>query len=104
MGSPYFVHKQVNRIHVAKTPEGFERILKVICHSMGFDITAVTAETCWPEWVVLNDLYSAEREAANTSSRVVVFLEARYEWTGWKKFQRVVIIDYSGKAKKLDPR
>lgn len=65
---------------------------------MGRDFLAITAEEgSSPEWVVLDNLRSAFHEAQSNRSRVVVFLEARYEWTGWEKFQRVVIFDFSGK-------
>lgn len=99
MGSPYFVHKQVNRIHVVRTSRGFERILEVIARSMGRDLSTVKVDRYSPEWVVYDNLRSAFDEASGTKSRVAVFLEARYEWRGWEKFQRVVIFDFSGKEK-----
>jgi hypothetical protein len=49
-----------------------------------------------PEWRVLRDIYSNYRIAWLNNQRSMVFLEARYEWTGWEKFQRVVIFDFSG--------
>lgn len=95
MGSPYFVHKQVNRIHVVKSHIGFERILDVILRSMNTTLSTVKVEMQGPEWVVFNDLLQAYAEALNSRSRVLVFLEARYEWRGWEKFQRVVVFDFT---------
>jgi len=51
-----------------------------------------------PEWCVVRDIYSNYRKAWFNNQRVMVFLEARYEWTGWEKFQRVLIIDFSGSS------
>lgn len=96
MGSPYFVHRQVNRIHVVKTAAGLERVLSLVQRSMGvkiIDTRINLVDRCCPEWVVIRDVLLAYREAFMTHSRQVIFLEARYEWTGWEKFQRVLILD-----------
>lgn len=93
MGSPYFVHQQINRVHVVRSVVGLNRIVNVVKRSMGCDVVSAGS----PEWVVLNDIYSAFRSALASSSRSVVFLESRYEWRGWEKFQRVIIFDFSGK-------
>lgn len=99
MGSPYSVHKQVNRIHVVKSVTGFARIRDLICRSMGHTYESIMEFECGPEWVVLNDLLQAYDEALTSRSRVLVFLEARYEWTGWEKFQRVIVFDFTSKVK-----
>lgn len=97
MGSPYFVHAHVHRVHVVKTTIGFERILLVVRRSMGLaDSTKVDEHS--PEWVVLRDLLLSYQRALSSHSRVVVYLEARYEWRGWEKFQRVIVFDFSNKA------
>lgn len=103
MGSPYFVHKQANRIHVVRTVVGFQRILKTVMRSMGMhdDLSTIKSRECSPEYRVLEDLYLAYQEAAKSCSRNVVFLESRYEWTGWEKFQRVIIFDFSGERKEI---
>lgn len=64
---------------------------------MGRATSAVIADRYSPEWVIFNDLLLAYNEAVTGKSRTLVFLEARYEWTGWEKFQRVVIFDFAGK-------
>jgi len=97
MGSPYFAHKQVNRIHVVRSFSGFKRILSTIARSMDKTTSAVIADRYSPEWVIFSDLLSAYNGAARSNSRTLLFLEARYEWTGWEKFQRVVVFDFSGK-------
>lgn len=97
MGSPYFAHKQVNRIHVVKTFSGFKKILSIIAASMGSTTSAVIADRYSPEWVIFSDLLGAYNDAARSNSRTLLFLEARYEWTGWEKFQRVIVFDFSGK-------
>lgn len=98
MGSPYFVHRQANRVHVIKTAVGLSRVLDIVLktmypHRMTTAIDSVD-DGC-PEWVVLRDILKAYRASFHTNSREVIFLEARYEWTGWEKFQRVIIIDNS---------
>jgi hypothetical protein len=96
MGSPYFVHKQANRIHVIKTASGLARILNTVQNTMGvrsIDNLINLVDDCSPEWVVIRDILLAYRSSFHTNSRQVIFLEARYEWTGWEKFQRVIIID-----------
>jgi len=102
MGSPYFVHKHVNRTHVVRSFDGFNKILEVIARSMGTTTSTVIEALCldnWsPEGVVFNDLLQAYNEACSSRSRVTLFLEARYEWTGWEKFQRVIVFDFSGKV------
>lgn len=97
MGSPYFVHKQANRIHVIKTYVGLKRVLPIVLRSMG-DVALLRADSlkadqCSPEWVVIRDVLIAYRESFMTNSRAVIFLEARYEWLGWDKFQRVIVLD-----------
>lgn len=92
MGSPYHVHTQVNRIHVVTSSAGFERIRQIVIRNMGGVVNEYS-----PEWRVLNDLQSAYTEAMSSRSRSLVFLEARYEWQGWEKFQRVIVFDFSGK-------
>lgn len=96
MGSPYFVHRQVNRIHVVKTVGGLARVLTLVQRSMGMKIIDTNinlVDRCCPEWVVIRDVLLGYREAFLTNSRQTIFLEARYEWTGWEKFQRVLILD-----------
>lgn len=106
MGSPYFVHKQINRIHVIKTLVGLGRVLPIVVRSMGKrslanHINLVDERS--PEWVVLRDVLNAYRESFHTNSRAVIFLEARYEWTNWDKFQRVLVLDNcSGTFEALD--
>lgn len=95
MGSPYSVHKQINRIHVVKSNQGFVRTLDIVLRSMGTSSTAVKAEKQGPEWVVYNDLLQAYTEAQNSRSRTLVFLEARYAWRGWEQFQRVIVFDFT---------
>lgn len=97
MGSPYVVHKQVNRIHVVKSAVGFERILSVLLRSMSDTLSIYTIDTCSPEWFVLNDVTSAFFEAMDSNSRALTFLGARYDWRGWEKFQRVIVFDFTGK-------
>lgn len=100
MGSPYFVHTQTSRVHVTKTSRGFFRILKTVLHSMGhgdFDEFMSKYENIHsPEWRSLRDIVDAGCRAASERKRAVLYLEARYEWTGWEKFQRVIVIDFSG--------
>lgn len=98
MGSPYFVHKQVNRIHVVKSQIGFERIRDLISSSMGYNSLTKVNEFS-PEWVVLNDLLQAYQEAEASRSRSLIFLEARYDWLGWEKFQRVIVFDFTSKGR-----
>lgn len=95
MGSPYSVHRHVNRIHVVKTAAGLGRVLAIVQNSMGLKTVGnhINLLNEGPEWRVIRDMLVAYREAYFTHSRQVVFLEARYEWTGWEKFQRVVIFD-----------
>lgn len=98
MGSPYFVHQQANRIHVVRSDVGFNRILGVIVKSMGMpDINHVSDYS--PEYRVIQDITQSYTAARESNSRSVVFLESRYEWLGWEKFQRVIIFDFSGKKK-----
>lgn len=97
MGSPYSVHRQVNRIHVVKSVAGLNKILFTVMNTMGVQSTGepmhdLVAQWC-PEWVCLRDILLAYRESYHTNSRQTIFLEARYEWKGWKKFQRVIIFD-----------
>jgi hypothetical protein len=93
MGSPYFVHQQVNRIHVVRSARGLERVLAIVAKSMGLSDWRTLKEG--PEQVVIHDLLRANDIALYSESRSCVFLEARYEWTGWEKFQRVIVFDYS---------
>lgn len=104
MGSPYFVHKQANRVHVVRSYRGFNKLLDTICHTFedGRTLDIVSQDYCSPEWRVLHDLYSSFRDAWLTNSRQVVFLEARYEWSGWEKFQRIIVFDFSGSCNR-DP-
>lgn len=107
MGSPYFVHQQADAIHVVRSMEGFFRILNVVTTSMGLldpdihsfeDLDRVMSFLRNdPEWVVLNDLLSAYTTSRENRERRIVFLEARYEWRGWEKFQRVIIFDRTKK-------
>lgn len=101
MGSPYFVHKQVNRTHVVRSFTGFERILEVVARSMGSSTFTILHSDCGPEKVVFDDLLEAYNQACSSRSRIVVFLEARYEWKGWDLFQRVIVFDFSGKVGQL---
>lgn len=95
MGSPYFVHAHVNSVHVVRTSRGFERILEIVRTSMG--VPKSTAENeCTPEYGVLRSLRESYTQASSEKLRVVVFLEARYDWRDWEKFQRVIILDFSG--------
>lgn len=91
MGSPYQVHTHVNRTHVVKSSKGFLRIAKILIQSMG--VTSVSVYS--PEYRALVDVIKAYNKSAKFNQRVCVFLEARYEWTGWEKFQRVIIFDFS---------
>lgn len=99
MGSPYFVHQQANRVHVVRSTTGFERIWKVIANSMNVSHLITEDLIDSPEGVVYGSLREAYSNAIFSKSRVVVFLESRYEWHGWEKFQRVIIFDFSGKKK-----
>lgn len=67
---------------------------------MGKTTSAVKADRYSPEWVIYDQLCTAYQDAYGTKSRTLLFLEARYEWTGWEKFQRVVVFDFSGSGKK----
>lgn len=97
MGSPYSVHRQVNRIHVVKSVASLNKILFTVMRTMGvrsFDAPMHDLVAQWsPEWACLRDILLAYRESYTTNSRQTIFLEARYEWTGWEKFQRVIIFD-----------
>lgn len=95
MGSPYFVHAQSNDVHVVRTARGFERILKIVCQTMGYQRNGRSdfSDPMCPEEVVLRDLSMNFLLSQSERRRIVLFLEARYEWTGWKKFQRVIVFD-----------
>lgn len=100
MGSPYYVHKQVNRIHVVRSFRGFEKILELVARSMGTNLYSVLRGGVGSERVVLDDLLDAYNKANSSRSRSIVYLEARYDWLGWEKFPRVIIFDFSGKVGK----
>lgn len=101
MGSPYYVHQQANRVHVVRTLVGFERIWKVIANTMNVSHLNTEDLVGSPEGEVHENLCVAYADAVSSRSRVVVFLESRYEWNGWEKFQRVIIFDFSGKVEGL---
>ncbi len=103
MGSPYFVHKHTNAVHVVRTIRGFERILEVVATSMGIRNADSVSEYS-AEWITLRDLRDMFASAWETRSRQVVFLEARYEWHGWEKFQRVIVFDFTQKDTSQDTR
>jgi len=89
------MHRHVNRIHVIKTPAGLERVLAVVQNTMGLKNVGnhINLVNEGPEWCIIRDILLAYQEAIETHSRQAIFLEARYEWTGWEKFQRVIILD-----------
>lgn len=97
MGSPYSVHRQVNRIHVIKSVASLNKVLFTVMRTMGirsFEAPMHDQVEQWsPEWVCLRDILLAYRDSYQTNSRQTIFLEARYEWKGWEKFQRVIIFD-----------
>lgn len=107
MGSPYHVHTFNNNISVVRSEKGFAKILNQVFGTMGkivsfsniLDVLTHHRELQenggGPEWAVLHKLLGDLHRAVKGSKRVVVFLEARYEWHGWEKFQRVIVLDFT---------
>lgn len=56
------------------------------------DLLAQLAEPC-NTWVVLRGYLSAYLQSNAMRSRIVLALEARYEWRGFEKFECVVVFD-----------
>lgn len=100
MGSPYLVHTQVNRIHVIRTQAGFTKVCRIVARTMGIHDSYDLLDLEGPEAVVMNGLREAFTDAFLNNRRVVLFLEARYEWTNWEKFQRVIVLDLTKKTEK----
>lgn len=48
-----------------------------------------------PEYRVLNDLYSTFQLCLSKRCRKVVTLEARYDWSGYEKFGRTIVFDFT---------
>lgn len=103
MGSPYFVHKAVNNVNVIKTEKGFFRLLDQVCGTMSLDrrfgktseVVEFIEDNTGPETVVLDELFTEFLSAITSRKRSVLFLESRYEWHGWEKFQRAIVFDFT---------
>lgn len=114
MGSPYFVHKIVGNVNVVRTERGFVRLFNQVCTSAGYP--GVNVESLGHLYYLFDDesegldygslmpvlrslVYTFQTAQAD-QSRVVLFLGAGYEWTGWEKFQRAVVFDLTKQTKK----
>jgi len=113
MGSPYAVMRS-DRVSVVRTYRGFTKViarLDNIIHGRfapflasctDFESLRATAELFMDEVgsAEARLIYELTYEASNAAklrTREVLFLEARYEWTGWERFQSAVVLDFSGK-------
>lgn len=110
MGSPYFVHTITQNVSVVRTERGFLRILDPVLGTMGifdrsltYSLESFRAGLLYidgPAYTALADLLQSYDDAVSASARTVAFLEARYEWHGWEKFQRVIVFDFTKRDSK----
>lgn len=113
MGSPYAVLSS-DRVSVIRTFVGFVKTLRRINHiidgpfdtalgqATDFDmlyrhIEAYCLAVGSAEARLMLNLTEEAAFAFNMRQRRVLFLEARYVWTGWEKFQSAIVLDFSGK-------
>lgn len=97
MGSPYEISATSNHIHVIKTQRGFEKILTIISVSAG------RPDNSWKECfdfrdpldVILIDFFKTALETFDKRGQCVVMLNPRYDWTGSKKFSRIILLDFT---------
>lgn len=105
MGSPYHVHSY-GTVHVVKTERGFLAIAKIVLSSAGIkcsitsfnsltDLRCLLNELAGGDYGLLHDLLLGFDTAVFQRSRLALFLEARYEWKGWEKFQRSIVFDFT---------
>lgn len=47
------------------------------------------------ETQLFRDIMDKASEAIKNRSRTCLFLEPRYEWTGWEKFQTAIVLDFT---------
>lgn len=95
MGSPYHVHSHIT-VSTVRSIRGFNRVVDLVRNTMGVpEGVQLTSLVGSPEYRVLTELHQTLFDCLRERSRKVVFLEARYYWTGWEKFQRAIIVDFS---------
>lgn len=114
MGSPYAVLRS-DRVSVIRTLRGFKQALIRIDGiidgrlasriELCSDFAALLELTEWfmdnsgsAEARLMFDLVYEAADALKARQRRVLFLEARYSWTGWEKFQSAIVLDFSGKT------
>lgn len=99
MGSPYIV-STISTISTIRSLRGYCRVLDLIKRTMGYAGSPnVNPDGTWdivtPEDVVIMQLSQEMICSVLKRDRRIITLQARYDWQGWEKFQRGIILDFT---------
>lgn len=99
MGSPY-IFSTISTISTIRSLRGYRRVLDLVKKTMDYKGSLqVSPDGTWnietPEDVVIMQLSQEVIRSILKRDRRIVTLQAKYEWLGWEKFQRSIVIDFT---------
>lgn len=103
MGSPYII-STISTVSTIRSLRGYRRVLDMVKKSMGYPGSPkVAPDGTWivesPEDVVIMRLSQEVIKSVLKRDRRIITLQATYDWLGWEKFQRSVVIDFTHPAR-----